>query len=150
LFPLTAKLVQWLKSRITYPRTGFVKYPEPSGKRRGAAAIVAVVVSAGLIAAASLSKDASLTSDSSGVILAGFGIAIAAAFVVRAVKTGMPRFYIEALVTAGISVWVLVAKVSFILGIGILWIGLGIASVITGAMALAEYLHKHKNIAGEA
>lgn len=150
LFPLTAKLVQWLKSRITYPRTGFVKYPEPSGKRRGAAAMIAVVVAAGLVIVASITKDTLLDSDISGVILASIGIAIAVAFVVRAIKMGMPRFYVEAFVTAGISVWVLVAKVSFVLGIGVLWIGLGIVSTITGTIALVEYLHKHSNIAGEA
>lgn len=143
LFPATARVVRWAKDRITYPRTGFVKYPDPSKKRRGTSAVVALLVGIVFALVAVRSRNEGFEGPFGYALTTGLGVSMAIAFAVRAHKMSMPRFYVSALVVAAAAGWAILQGMSFIAAMGIMWIGLGITSVITGAIALGGYIHEN-------
>ena len=56
LFPLSARVVRYLKNRITHPRTGYVKYPRPSMSKRRRALLAAVLVAVSIVIILSLTR----------------------------------------------------------------------------------------------
>ena len=142
-FPVSAKVVRWVKDRITHPRTGYVKYPERSGKRRGVGAAIALVMGVGIALAAVLLDNENFEGTLGYAATAAAGGALAAALAVRAHKMSMTRFYLSALTVAGGAAWSFAQGLSFIGALGVMWLALGCVSVITGTIALAAYLRKN-------
>ena len=139
-FPATAKIVRWVKDRFTHPRTGYVKYPERSKKRRGIGMVISFVLGSGLAITAVALGNVGFDGAFGHALTAGFGAAVAAALAVRAYKVSMPRFYLSALVVAGGAVWSFLQELSFIGALGVMWMALGSVSVVTGIIALVAYL----------
>jgi hypothetical protein len=142
-FPISAKVVRWVKDRITHPRTGYVKYPERSGKRRGVGAAIALVIGVGIALAAVLLRNEGFEGTLGYALTAGSGAALAAALAVRAHKMSMPRFYLSALAVAGGAAWSYAQGLSFIGALGVMWLVLGLVSVVTGTAALSAYVRQN-------
>lgn len=88
------RILQALKSRLTYPRTGYVAYPTPGRWRRIATALVAMVM-AGLISSIFSLWPVSLT-----WIPAFSGLVIGMATLYYGHRLGLVRFYLLAVYSA--------------------------------------------------
>ncbi len=137
------KAIGWAKDRITYPRTGYVKYPDPSRTRRGTAAVIALVVAAVVSVASTLARDAGMSVTANLATVAGFGAGIAVVSAVRAYKMAIGRLYALALVILAATAWALSRGFEMNAAIGVILLAFGVAAVITGASALAEYLRRN-------
>jgi len=132
------KVVNWLKERITYPRTGYIAY-----KRQRPASRVAHAVMAGAIGAAvSLALVASLLyrQEIGRVVPLILGVGVALLMIKIGSELGLLRFLVAAIwsvLIGGFLAW-LTAEMS--LGIALYYGLLGPAFVVTGAVALIRYL----------
>ncbi|MDI6901625.1 MAG: hypothetical protein QMC79_08050 [Anaerosomatales bacterium] len=147
-FPLSAKAVRWGKDRLTHQRTGYVSYPQPSGKRRATSAVVAVVLGAAFAGGALALGEPTFDGTLGTYMLVALGVGVAAGLAMRATRMGMPRFYLSAAVVAAAAVWSLAEGLDFIAGMGAVWTALGSASLITGAIALGRYLRATSGLDG--
>lgn len=148
-FPLSAKVVRWAKNRVTHERTGYVKFPERSSKQRGIGAVVALVLGVAIaLTAVSLRNP-----DFSGLfgygMTAVFAGVLGVAFGVRAYQMAMPRFYLSGLVVLVSAGWAVSQELSFIGAMGVMWLALGLTSIVTGTVALTAYLRENPRVGGE-
>lgn len=148
-FPLSAKAVRWAKDRLTHQRTGYVSYPQPSGRRRATSAIVAGVLGVVFAVSAVTFGDPTFGGTLGTYMLVGLGVAVSASLVVRAGQMGMPRFYLSAAAVAGATIWALARGLGFIAGMGVVWMALGGVSLATGLIALGQYLRTTSSLAGD-
>ncbi len=148
LFPMSAKIVSWLKDRITHPRTGYVKFSEKRSRSRMAVALMVLVVALGLVAI--LTEDYSLEGTVRPAALAGVGMGACALLALRAWKMAIPRLYIAAATLAGTTIWAVTASKSFSEGLGSMWVALGVTTVLTGTITLSRYLRTHPRAAVES
>lgn len=130
------KAVNALKERVTYPRTGYVEYRQPTGNRRWPRLILLGLVS-GLVAAVVALLAGRLTARLIPLLI---GIILAAYLVYMTANSGVIRLYINAAFTflIGLAVTVLnppeeLLMVCFMAAFGLLWL-------ITGAITLVRYL----------
>ncbi|MCK8115363.1 hypothetical protein [Anaerosoma tenue] len=149
-FPLSAKAVRWAKDGLTHQRTGYVSYPQPSGKRRATSAVVAGVLGVVFAASAITLGDPTFDGTLGTYMLLGLGVAVSVSLAVRAGRMGMPRFYLSAAAVAAAAAWGLAQGCGFIAGMGAVWMALGAASLITGLTALGRYLRATSGLPGEA
>jgi hypothetical protein len=139
-FPASAALIRRAKDRLTHPLTGFVDYPDPSGKRRGIAAAVGAAVAGLLVVIAAKTGETGGGSALPNVALVVAAAAVAGALAWRAWRAGMPRFYVSAGAVLLAGVYAGWAGLGFTGGIGVMWLVLGAVSICTGATALADYV----------
>ncbi len=139
------RIVHRLKARITYPRTGYVRYRQPGGRRRsrilpgivaaGMAALVAVLF---LLAPLSLAWIPALD-----------GFLIGAYLLYMAQNIGLGRFYLLACFSALAGSVVSLAGLGDILGSGVYFSAMGLAVVTSGAVTLLRYLRSTRPPEGE-
>lgn len=141
-FPLSAKAVHWIKDRFTHQRTGYVKYPEPSPARRRNAAIMAFVFGILFAGIAVASGDSEYAGAFGYAITIAAALGIAGTLVHRALRLSMPRLHFSAVAVLAAGVWALVEGVDFVAALGALWFALGVASLLTGSVALAGYARR--------
>ncbi|TDB37954.1 MAG: hypothetical protein D9V44_07860 [Actinobacteria bacterium] len=142
-FPASAAVVRALKTRITYPRTGYVKYPEPSGRRRAHIAAVAIVVAVVVAGLARSGGAADLNGPLWQAFVGAAGAAVAAVLVVRAIRSRMRRFFLSALVVLAGAGAAIAYDLGMTGGLGAVWLSLGIASIATGVAAFVSYIREH-------
>ncbi len=138
-------IIKPLKERYVYPRTGYVAYHKPEGRRlhllRAMAAVLGLVIA---IAAALL-----LRVINEAWIPAFVGLALAMFMTYLGVKLGLMRFFVVAgftILLGIIAAWLqlndLYAKF-FIYG------GFGLALIVSGGLTLWHYLRSTQPPAGE-
>lgn len=149
-FPLTRSVVRWVKDRITHARTGYVKFPDSSPRRRGLASAIALVLGVAIGLAAVSMRDQGFEGPLGTAITVVFVGVLAAAFVVQGYRMSMPRFYLSGLVVAVSAGWGLLQEMGLIGTMGLMWLALGLTSIVTGAVALASYLRANPRTGGEA
>jgi hypothetical protein len=128
------KLVNLLKERITYPRSGYVSYRRPNTIRRIAtgllAAAIASVLSALLmLAPVGLDWMAGLT-----------GLALAAVWLFIAWRLQLSRFLVLSLVSLGGGIFLAVTELDGIAGIAAIYILDGAALLASGGLTFWAYL----------
>jgi hypothetical protein len=133
-FLLAKRLIEVAKSRLTYPRTGYVSYPKDSqGKRwirAGIAMLMGAIVSALLISApASLAWMPAIT-----------GFLISAALLFFAYRIHLWRFYILSAVSLISGTFLSIIGIGNITGLAIFYALLGLALFISGGFTLHRYL----------
>ena len=146
LFPASARVVRFLKDRITHPRTGYVSYPAPSMSRRMKSFVAALAVAVAMVILALVWGEFSLDGVVGRSLLWGTGAGVGIAFAIRAIQMRMPRFFLSATSVLGGTAWLAVKGFGFIEGLGILWLILGAASILTGLLALISYLRKYPSV----
>ena len=149
-FPLSAKAVRWAKDHLTHRRTGYVSYPAPSARRRTTSTIIAAVLGIVFTVSAVSLGERGFDGTLGTYMLLGLGAGVAVALAARASLMSMPRFYLSAIVVATSAIWSVAQELGFIAGMGVVWIALGLASLITGGIALGQYLRAPSGLAGEA
>ena len=134
---LTARtLIRRLKERLTYPRTGYVAYRQPSKKRRWLTLGVAFGM-AMLVSSLFASSPASLA-----WIPAVSGLLIGAYWVYQGHRMGVLRFYALAAISAIVGTAITLAGVGETLGTPVFYIVLGLALIVTGGLTLLSYLRR--------
>jgi hypothetical protein len=132
---LLYKLVNFLKERITYPRSGYVSYRRPNTIRRLAtgllAAAIASVLSAVLmIAPPGLDWMAGLT-----------GLALAAVWLFLAWRFQLSRFLALSLVSLGGGIFLALMQLDGVAGVAAMYFLEGAALLTSGGITLWAYLH---------
>lgn len=150
LFPASARVVRFLKDRITHQRTGYVSYPAPSMSRRMKSFVAALAVAVAMVLLALVWGEFSLDGIVGRALLWGTGAGVGIAFAVRAIQMRMPRFFLSAGAVLGGTAWLAIKGFGFIEGLGLLWLILGGASVVTGLLALIVYLRKYPSVTAGA
>ena len=123
-----------LKSRLTYPRTGYVAYRRQSSGRRWSAFLVAGGIGA-LVAVLFIATPASLA-----WIPLLDGVAIAIVLLFLGYKVGLIRFYILAAISALAGAALSLSGIDDTAGTAAYFAGMGVALVASGVFALRTYL----------
>lgn len=143
LLPLSARVVRRLKDRITYQRTGYVKYPRPVITRRRKVSILALLIAISAAVIVSSRGNYTLSGTLGKSMLLGMGFGIAGLLAVRAWKMQMPRFFINAAISSGFALALGFMATGFVEGVGLLLSVVGAASFVIGMVALLSYIRRH-------
>ena len=129
-------LIGKLKERLTYPRTGFVAYRQPSKKRRWLTIALAFGMAL-LVSALFASAPASLA-----WIPAVSGLVIGAYWLFQGHRMGMLRFYALAALSAIAGTAITLAGAGETLGLPMFYIVIGLALMVSGGLTLRSYLRQ--------
>jgi hypothetical protein len=135
---LANRVVNSLKARLTYPRTGFVAYRQATRSHRLVLAGVALLTSsllASMLAASprSLAWMPTIT-----------GLLMGAVWLLMGFRIGLVRFYLLALSSILIGSGVSIAGLENILGLAMYYSLMGLAMFLSGGLTLRSYLrHTH-------
>lgn len=136
-------VVRRLKERITYPRTGYVRYPPTPPARRGIAWLVGGLTGAVLVGAFRTWPGLGSRSD----LLLGVGIG--AELVYLGIEFGLRRFHVLAAVSALAGTAGSWTRLDRAAGTAVYLLVVGAALVISGAATLWSYLRRSGGTEGE-
>jgi len=134
---LGRRLIPAAKARLTYPRTGYVTYPLPSRRRRLFTTGLAVVVAAGLGAAA-----LTLPQAPGGLLVLLQGLLLGVLLTI--LGQGLPRFFMLGGWSAILGVGLSLLTTSEETASGALYGLTGLALVVSGGLVLASYLRRNR------
>jgi hypothetical protein len=134
---LGRRLIPAAKARLTYPRTGYVSYPRPSRRRRLFTTGLAVVVAAGLGAAA-----LTLPRAPGGLLVLLQGLLLGVLLTI--LGQGLPRFFLLGGWSAILGVGLSLLTTSEETASGALYGLTGLALVVSGGLVLASYLRRNR------
>lgn len=142
-FLLARRAVAIAKARLTYPRTGYVRYARGSRRSKGLAGGVAAVM-AFIVAMLFATAPASLTwiPALDGLMIGGFLLYLGH-------NLGISRFYAMASLSAAIGAAISLSGMGDILGSGIYFGAMGLTVILSGALALRSYLRGTETSEGE-
>lgn len=135
-FLLSNRLVRVFKERITYPRTGYVTYPRPKGKRRWKVALI-TGATAGILAAI-ISLTANRLGDEILPVITGAVIAVA--IVYFAARIHLIRLYVLAGFTFIAGIGTALSGVQGLNSSAMFFGLMGASWVVSGLWALWNYL----------
>lgn len=133
-----AYLVKWavqqLKENVTYPRTGYVKYRpgEPSVDRRWV-----------MLAALVLAMIALLIPDRYAGMQLVVGILLGVILTYMGYRSNLARFYGAAIVAVILAIGTLLLNVGEIVGTSLVFVGAGLALLVSGTVVLIRYLRRN-------
>ena len=137
---VTRWLINLLKARLTYPRTGYVEY-NPSAKNSGArriwTAIIAISVSMLLVLVGRFVGSFNWLPGFTGLIV---GVAL---FIARARANGLERFYLLAAFSIIIGFGLSFSGLPTGYSLGFLYGLIGVASMLSGGVVLVRYLREN-------
>jgi hypothetical protein len=136
-------VIKRLKARLTFPRTGYVEWKEPSGRMRLAGAVLAMVVGA-VLAAVVFRGDAGLAGRAPLVL----GGVLALAFLGAAARQRAPHLLALAAVAIALGL-ILDSVVGGWSAANGLFIGLGAATSLAGWLRLARFRATHPPVSVE-
>jgi hypothetical protein len=140
---MAAWVIKRLKARLTFPRTGYVEWKEPSGRMRLAGAVLAMVVGA-VLAAVVFRGDAGLAGRASLVL----GGVLALAFLGAAARQRAPHLLALAAVAIALGL-ILDSVVGGWSAANGLFIALGAATSLAGWLRLARFRATHPPVSVE-
>lgn len=157
-------LTKFIKAQLTYPRTGYIAYQRPKGKKigmyLGIGLGLAALISGGFLFAISfIPAVKTMIIYLPFWIMVWLGILIASVYLSWAVRTGLRRFNWLALIgflTGLLLAWqtrglTFIDGKSFLLaGPGIFFIIMGACLLISGSLTLRSYLKSNHHPNGEA
>jgi hypothetical protein len=131
---IASRLVRFAKERITYPRTGFVRYQRPPRRHRPLAGLVGGLIAA-LLALLLGTHPASIV-----WIPALQGLLIGAFILFIGYRVSVARYYFVAVASALAGLVGAFAGLGASAGSAIYFLGIGAAFVVSGVWALVTYL----------
>jgi hypothetical protein len=137
---VSRRLINSLKTRLTYPRTGYVEYrvsKKETGSRRVLIFVLAFAISALTMAFAALFK-----SFDSMVVVTGFIVGMVLVLL-RAKLSGLARFYILAAVSVVLGLAISTSGLSDGYALGLYYGLMGACFLISGGITLTRYLHEN-------
>lgn len=134
------RLVNSLKTRITYPRTGYVEYP--ANKKETRSRLILVVILAASISALSMAFIRLFQSFDSMVAVTGFVVGMVLVLL-RAKASGLARFYILGAVSMILGFVLSVSGLANGHSLGLFYSLMGLCFLISGGLTLKHYLHSN-------
>ena len=136
-----AYIINLLKARITYPRTGYMAFrPYPYRIKN----ILVLLILGGILGGVLGILSTQPNERQIGVFVPiGQGIVGAMISTYAAQRVGLKRLYYLAALSIGIGMLIGVLGVGVVLGVSYFYLCLGIALIVTGCIALLQYLHSH-------
>jgi hypothetical protein len=141
--PLSNRMVKALKQKLTYPRTGFVSYRRPAGKKKRFSILGGVVGGTTAIAYGLLRSDVFPAGTAVAALPLVTGLIIAAAYLWIGMKTGVFRFFVTATLSALAGIAVALTGLAETAALGAYWGILGASHCISGSFVLVRYLRQH-------
>jgi len=134
------RLIGKLKERLTYPRTGYVAYRQPSGKRRWLTAALAVGMA--LLVSALFARSPA----SQQWIPAISGLLIGAFWTYYAHRLEVVRLYVMAAISAVTGAAITFAGMAESTGLPLYYLVMGVVLVISGGITLWIYLRRTRDL----
>jgi hypothetical protein len=134
---LSRYLVKKFKSRLTFPRTGYVSYKRASKKQRIVSASFAIII-ASLNIALFLTTPLSLN-----WIPAITGLIVGIVWLISATRVGLIRLYLQSILSLLLGVGLSLARLETYQSLAIYYTVMGIVLLISGGATLAKYLHQY-------
>jgi len=141
------RIVDWLKQRITYPRTGYVAYQRPGHRSRLPRAIMGGVIGGAMAIAIVASLHYRQEIVRAIPILLGGGVAVLLARL--GAELGLARFYTLAGWSLAAGIFLAWLTGDMALAIALFYGLLGAAFAVAGAITLVRYLRASPAEAGD-
>jgi len=135
---VSRRLINGLKTRLTYPRTGYVEYrvnQKQAGSKRVLAFLLAFTVAALAVAFVAIFK-----SFDSLVAVTGFIVGMLLVLL-RAKSSGLTRFYFLGALSAVLGLAISTSGLSDGYALGLYYALMGLCFLISGGITLTRYLH---------
>jgi hypothetical protein len=126
--------VRAIKGRLTYPRTGYVSYPRKQPERKWAAGVIGAVVSFLLVLFLAARPDWMIA------LPALQGAAVAVVLLLLSYRSGVLRLAAQGLLALAVGLVVSFTGVETSIGTAAVFGAIGLASLLSGALALLHYL----------
>jgi hypothetical protein len=130
-------VVQAIRRRLTFPRTGFVTFRKPSAKRRRVGVTVAFCIAilvVFLVARSPLENVQAWLVPALSLVFGGFVAWMGLAFRLR-------RFLVVALASAAAGAAIAALGLPLPAAMAMYWMAMGVVMLLSGALALRRYLH---------
>ena len=137
-----------LKARITYPRTGYTAFKPYSFNYKSIFAILALFIFAGILGGMLGMLSTQPNQQEIGIFVPiGQGIVGALAFTYAAQRVEVKRLYYLAAFSIGIGLVIGALGVGIVLGISFFYLSIGLALIVSGCVALVQFLRRHQPVA---
>jgi hypothetical protein len=134
-------LIKALKSRVTYPRTGYVEYQQdgknPSSRRAFVAVVAAMVAAFSLVFAQRISSFLNLTLALTGILVGAILIFL------QGRGSGLERFYLLGGISIVLGIALSLSGLPDGYSLGLFYGSMGSASVVSGGIVLHRYLQEN-------
>jgi len=134
-------LIKALKSRLTYPRTGYVEYRvdrESTNKRRIVVAVVAALVAAfSMVFAQRIASFLNLT-----LALTGILVGVILSFL-QGRGSGLERFYVMGAISIVLGIVLSLSRLPDGYGLGLFYSLMGFSFIVSGGLTLRRYLQEN-------
>lgn len=138
------RAVKALKIRVAYPRTGYVNFkPQKRNYKRTIALFFFAGVLGTLIGILVTQPGERGIGSFIPIIM---GACWAAFFVYVARRIDVQRFYYLAAFSVGVGILIGLLGVGIVFGISFYYLGIGLAQIVSGSVALVLYLQRHRPV----
>jgi MFS family permease len=136
-----------LKERITYPRTGFITFKPRTYNYKSILAILVLLIFAGILGGVvGVLATQPNQQEIGGIVPITQGIVGALAFAYAAHRLEVKRLYYLAAFSIGIGLVIGALGVGVVLGVSFFYLSIGLALIVTGSVALVQFLRTHEPI----
>lgn len=141
------RIGEFLKTRITYPRTGYTAFKPRTYNYKSILALLALLIFAGILGGLLGILATQPNQPRVGIsVPLTMGIVGALAFTFAAQKIKIKRFYYLAAFSVGIGLAIGAFGVGVVLGLSFYYLSIGLALVATGCVALVQFLRSHEPV----
>ena len=141
------RIGEFLKTRITYPRTGYTAFKPRTYNYKSILAILALLIFAGIFGGMVGMLATQPNQQRVGIIVPiTLGIVGALAFTFAAKRVEVKRFYYLAAFSIGIGLVIGALGVGVVLGVSFFYLSIGLALIVTGSVALMQFLRSHEPV----
>jgi hypothetical protein len=144
---VSRRLINTLKTRLTYPRTGYVEYrvnKKENGSRRALAFLLAFTIAALSVAFVAIFK-----SFESVVAVTGFIVGMIL-MLLRAKSSGLARFYLLGAISLILGLVISTSGLSNGYALGLYYGLMGVCFLISGGLTLTRYVHENPSPEGQS
>ena len=134
------RLINSLKTRLTYPRTGYVEYRANEKEKRSK--FVLAFLLAFSVAALAAAFVGIFKSFDSMVAVTGFIVAMILVLL-RAKSSGLIRFYVLGAISLVIGLVISTSGLSNGYALGLYYASMGVCFLLSGGLTLTRYLHEN-------
>jgi hypothetical protein len=139
--------VKSVKARVTYPRTGFMAIKPRTYNAKTIIRFIIILILAGAVGGTlgwlSTQPDAQFAGIFVPIIQ---GIIYAAVIIYGAIRIKVNRLFILAVFSIGIGVTIGLANFGIVLGISFFYFSIGLAQILSGSLALMQFLISHEPV----